>query len=656
MTIRVCVIMALFAITPFKASWAQSKIDYDLSSRLGAATLAKDGHVSGILVLEEQADIESLQTAFASQKNATTRQERHERVVRALQATAAATQPALMAQLQNMPGVLKAKSLWIVNAIIIDAAPDVFYQLERSTLIQGMYLDYPIQTIAPTEETVSKAPAAVNGEPGLRNINAHLLWAEGITGRGRLVSHLDTGVDGNHPALRNTWRGRRAGVNPRWAWFDPLTNTTAPFDAGRHGTHTMGTIVGRSGTDIIGVAYDADWISAGVIDRGGINATIQNALLAFQWSADPDGNPATVTDVPDVSSNSWGIPLSFRPGCDQTFWQAIDNMEAATVVAVFAAGNEGRNGAQSLRTPADRTTSAINAFSVGSLDTNGSTISSFSSRGPSRCTFGNRIKPEVVARGSSVRSCVPGTGYANLSGTSMATPHVAGAVALLRQVNPNATVAQIKNALMNSATDLGSAGDDNTYGRGRIDVYKAAQLIKPNTCSANLTINQPINTNNNYQASSTITASSAIANAATVNFTAGTRIRLLPGFRKVAANGKFNAKIGPCPTSLATAAEPVSKVSQSLTPNPSFGFEKAFTLHPNPAQDLVTIGYPFEVGVDYTVKVYNYNGKLVQTAALQTPTSQFAQCSLGELDNGLYLVKLILPNGKHKTQRLSIKK
>ena len=129
-------------------------------------------------------------------------------------------------------------------------------------------------------------------------------------------------------------RGNTPGITIGESWFDPNgISPSFPSDSGIHGTHTMGTMVGSTPGDIIGVAYDAQWIAAAVIDIGGLSGTIANALLAFQWSADPDGNPATVTDVPDVSSNSWGLSPIYGhvpTACDNTFWSAIDNLEAAT--------------------------------------------------------------------------------------------------------------------------------------------------------------------------------------------------------------------------------------------------------------------------------------------------------------------------------------
>jgi hypothetical protein len=245
-----------------------------------------------------------------------------------------------------------------------------------------------------------------------------------------------------------------------------------------HGTHTMGTMVGSDGSDTVGVAPGAQWIAAAVVDRGGgIQRTISDLLLAFQWAADPDGNPETTADVPDVVNNSWGIPLGYYPACEATFWEAIDNLEAAGVVCLFAAGNEGSN-PSTIRIPGDRVTSNFNSFSVGAVDANSPElpVASFSSRGPSACD-NVTIKPEVTAPGVGIRSTSRTGEYTVMSGTSMATPHVAGAVAILRQFNPDATPSEIKLALMNSAHDLGQAGEDNDYGWGVIDIRRALYFM-----------------------------------------------------------------------------------------------------------------------------------------------------------------------------------
>jgi len=438
--------------------------------------LQPDEQVKVILIMEEQFNTPELVADLGASE--ATLAERHEEVLWALQDAAEFTQAPVLDMLQTAASdgsIQRVRPMWIANMIALTIRAGLVPFLADMPGVREVTWDAPLALVEPVSE--QPAGAKADGvEPGLEAINAHLLWAQGFTGAGVLVCNLDTGVDGNHEALADRWRGTLPGVTPAEAWFDPVSSTSFPFDSATHGTHTMGTICGKSGDDIIGVAYDALWIAAGVIDRVSIERTYSDAALAFQWAADPDGNPGTIDDVPAVISNSWGlIPVTHgRPACDDTLWSVIDNCEAAGATVVFAAGNEGSS-AKTIRVPADRITTAVNTFAVGALQQGGTAIASFSSRGPSKCDDAT-IKPEVCAVGDNVRSSVPG-GYSTMSGTSMACPHVAGAVALLKHVNPNATPEQIKTALYMTAVDLGDAGEDNTYGRGRIDLQAAANYL-----------------------------------------------------------------------------------------------------------------------------------------------------------------------------------
>ncbi|UCC79696.1 MAG: S8 family peptidase, partial [Candidatus Zixiibacteriota bacterium] len=317
--------------------------------------------------------------------------------------------------------------------------------------------------------TDQSIPVLTDVENGLEAIGAPEMWTLGYTGVGRLVANLDTGVDGYHPALIWRWRGNN-GAPWQECWFDNFhPESNYPQDTYGHGTHTMGTITGLGETtgDTIGVAHGALWIAAA---RG------TNTSAALQWLADPDGDPNTIDDVPDVVSNSWG----FSTACLGSFWNEIDNCEAAGIVIVFSAGNRGP-GAESVVYPANRNTTPYNTFSVGAVDGHNSNypIAEWSSRGPSSCDHVS-IKPEVVAPGVDIRSSIPGGVYqGGWSGTSMACPHVAGAVALLRQYNPEATPDTIKWALMQSAIDLGNEGEDNTYGHGIINIRAALDFMPP---------------------------------------------------------------------------------------------------------------------------------------------------------------------------------
>ncbi|MBK7632097.1 MAG: S8 family serine peptidase [Ignavibacteriales bacterium] len=287
---------------------------------------------------------------------------------------------------------------------------------------------------------------------------------------------IDTGVHPNHPALNFKWRGNHVPSNQ--AWFDPVSGTTVPSDCDGHGSHTMGTMVGYSPTtgDTVGVAPDAEWIAAKTICS---SPHTSNSVAAFQWAIDPDGNPLTITDMPDVISNSWYDP-DVTTECSGIYKTTLDAVEAAGIAVVFSAGNSGP-GTSTITKPKNINTNNVNVMCTAAIDGasylggNTNPIASFSSRGPSTCggTGSLLIKPEVSAPGVNVRSSGSATGYTVLSGTSMASPHVAGAVALLKQFAPTLTGKQILEALYNTAVDLGAPGEDNNYGMGLIDVYAA---------------------------------------------------------------------------------------------------------------------------------------------------------------------------------------
>ena len=425
-----------------------------------------------LIYMVEQVDVFAMKDYH--NRISASRAQRHYEVITALQDIATRTQPDLLAYLteaSNRGTVGKFQGFWIANMIAAEMNRDEIEAVASRPDVDVVYSDFEPELIEPIIDDNYEPPVITSVEDGLRAVRADSAWMMGITGQGRLVCNIDTGVDGSHPALSHSWRGNN-GYSAEESWLDTANpNNNFPHDENGHGTHTMGTICGRSTTtsDTVGMAIDAQWIAARAVDVTG-----GNIYMAFEWAADPDGDPFTVEDVPDVISNSWGG----TGGCPSNYYDVIDNCEAAGAAVVFAAGNEGPS-AQTLRWPANRITTPYNCFSVGAINGHYDSypIASFSSRGPSQCD-GQTIKPEVVAPGVNVRSSVPGGGYSsNYSGTSMACPHVAGAVALLRQVNPNASVDTIKWALMESAQDLGNAGEDNTYGYGIINVLHAIDLI-----------------------------------------------------------------------------------------------------------------------------------------------------------------------------------
>ncbi|MHC5007244.1 MAG: S8 family serine peptidase [Planctomycetota bacterium] len=471
---------SLGAFVVLSAGLAQAgDVDPDLGRIL--ANTPPNEVVSALVYLEDRVDLVAMSAQLDGQHAKL--KTRHETVVRSLQEKAAATQGALLEHLDNLQAagrIVQAEAFWIANVIRVDAPPAEIALIAQRDDVAKVYFNYEIEPIEP----VTTGPAAPGGvalvvEPGIQAIRAPEAWALGIDGTGTLVSTLDTGVDGDHPALASRWQGLDPNYigHPEWAWFDPVTNTTFPQGFGNHGSHTMGTVCGGAPGDQVGVAPGARWIHAAVIDRVSIAQTIADALLSFQWVIDPDGDPATDFDVPDVCSNSWGLAdWHGQPDCDELFWVSLDACEAAGIVIVFAAGNEGSGG---LRRPADRATDDYRTLAVAAVNGNiaGWPIAGFSSRGPTFCTPDGTaaIKPEISAPGEDVRSCNQTGGYYTSGGTSMAAPHICGVVALMRQANPELPVNELKQIMYDTGFDLGSPGNDNDYGWGMVDAYEAVQ-------------------------------------------------------------------------------------------------------------------------------------------------------------------------------------
>ncbi len=477
-------LFSMFLLPPGSAR--AGVIRSDLENHLSAIS---DGTMVSIIVyLTEQADIASIDTQL--RKTRASRQARHEKVVRALKEASARSQAPILACLAGAVKRGDATGFtpyWISNIVIVEATKGEVHRLESRPDVGFIEPNFTFSKTDPVAAgTGGPHPTGIGVTPGIKAINADRVWRElGITGAGRLVANLDTGVDGNHPALASRWRGTLPGVRPSAAWLDLVYGGSQfPVDYNSHGTHVMGTMtgLGEASGDSIGVALGAYWIACNAIDQNAGPEFDNDVIHAFQWFADPDSNPATVDDVPDVVENSWRVNEYFGGyvDCDSRWNSVIDNCEAAGVVVMFSAGGEGP-GSQTIGSPADRADTPFNCFSIGAVDASNYgypyPIASFSSRGPSGCDSVS-IKPEVCAPGVDIYSSVPGGGYqGGWSGTSMAGPHVAGVVALMREANPDLTVDQIKHALMATAHDFGSPDEDNTYGMGFIDAYDAVIMV-----------------------------------------------------------------------------------------------------------------------------------------------------------------------------------
>jgi len=312
------------------------------------------------------------------------------------------------------------------------------------------------------------APAGLP-EPNLSLIKAPDVWALGYTGQGIVIASLDSGVDLSHPDLATKWRG---GNN---SWFDPHNeHPSIPYDKAGHGTQTMGLMVGSDvsgGTrTTTGAAPNARWIAAKIFNDAG-DAPVSEIHSSFQWLMDPDGDPET-NDVPDVVNSSWGLEENVNQ-CIPTFQPDIQALKAAGIAVVFSAGNSGP-GANTSISPAN----IAESFAIGAVD-NAQNIASFSSRGTSTCD--SAIFPEIVAPGVLVNTtdlALLGMPlYANQSGTSFAAPHISAVMALLLSAFPDKSVAELEDALIQSAIDLGTPGADNDYGYGLVDAEAAYDYL-----------------------------------------------------------------------------------------------------------------------------------------------------------------------------------
>ncbi|MFO7652233.1 MAG: S8 family serine peptidase, partial [Candidatus Krumholzibacteriia bacterium] len=353
--------------------------------------------VKAMIFLSKQVDIQSLDLALHQAKAG--RGFRHARVITELQDLASATQGDLLATLDSEMSagrVVGYTPHWLVNGVVVVAIKAALYDLAQRSDVDIIEADLVPALIEPVSiDTVpgGSPHQGIGITPGVVAVGARRVWDElGVRGEGALVGTLDWGVDGSHPALAARWRGNSAPWHH--AWLD-LQGTDTQFPSvgyGEwHGTHVMGTITGLAPEDTIGVAPEAEWIACNAIYLGA-GSDMDNAVLAaLAWFADPDGDPATVDDVPDVVQNSWGVLEGFTDyiDCDSRWWTAIDACEAAGVVLTWSAGNEGPV-STSLRSPADRATNIYNTFSVGStIHSPPFTISYFSSRGPAGPTCGH---------------------------------------------------------------------------------------------------------------------------------------------------------------------------------------------------------------------------------------------------------------------------
>jgi serine protease AprX len=497
-------------VTPVGAAPLSEDFTSKVSTEVMQATTNGES-TSFIVFLQDQADVSA----------AYTMQDQDARgwyVYNTLTEKAAQTQAPIINELQA-DGV-SYTSFWAANMIVVEGDRSVVEEMAARPDVKVIESNEVIDGVEGEDapESLDDGTATNAVESGVTQTTAPQLWALGFKGQNIVVGNQDTGMRWTQAAIRTHYRGWGGSVadsNHNYNWHDSIhaqitssdggtaspannpcgRNITAPCDDQGHGTHTTGTTVGDdagagigTGTNQVGVAPAAQWIGCRNMDSGnGRASTYTECFQFFIAPTDLNGQNADPTRRPHVMNNSWGCPLSGEL-CARTVLQTITaNTQAAGIMVVASAGNDGSACSTVLDPPGIYDA----AFSVGSL-TSANALSNFSSRGPVTSDGSGRMKPDISARGQSVRSSYysSDTSYASMSGTSMASPHVVGTVALLWSARPNLVrdIPRTKWLLTRSANpavtvpnnSTGCGGiasvPNNHFGWGRVDVLAAYNL------------------------------------------------------------------------------------------------------------------------------------------------------------------------------------
>jgi subtilisin family serine protease len=442
-----------------------------------------------MIVLSEQADL----SAAAQMKDGTAR---GRFVYQALTATAARTQPAIVAVLRRHSAPYQ--SYFVANVIAARCDADTLRELAARSEVRIIESNLEQTWIEPPQLAAQRsAPRSLSPtgiEWGVQNVNAPPVWAQGYFGQGIVVADADTGMQWDHPALKAHYRGwNGTSADHNYNWFDAIhdsmgnpcgNDASAPCDDNGHGTHTAGTTIGDDGMgNKVGVAPGARFIGCRNMDSGrGTPARYTECFQFFIAPTDLTGKAPNPDLRPHVINNSWGCPSS--EGCAATTLQlVVEHTQAAGIFVEASAGNSG-SGCSSVTDPPALFAAA---FSTAAYDVSNK-LAGFSSRGPVTSDGSMRPKPDVAAPGVRVRSSWPGGMWATLSGTSMAGPHVVGVVALLWSARPelardiDATKALLRasarpDVVLKSVETCGGLPSDfvpnNSFGYGRVDAFRA---------------------------------------------------------------------------------------------------------------------------------------------------------------------------------------
>lgn len=437
-----------------------------------------------IVLFHDQADAEcacrnGIQSAGGNPgaDPAAAKQQGRSAVLKALQSTADSTRASLKPFIDQLVAdghISRCRHFFIINAMAVMASQAAVAALAQHPAVASVL---PDRVLKLHPDTPGRGAAATVGPAwGVSHIGAPDVWSLGYDGTGTVVGIIDTGVDFFHPDLQRQFRGydKTHPFRPATAghWFDAVAGRTgAPYDDNYHGTHVTGTILGSGRPRSVqsGVAPGARWIAAKAFDKDGA-ARSSWLLAAGEWMLAPRdaGGVPHPEWAPDVVNCSWGG----EPGLDEWYRPMVTNWRAAGIFPVFAAGNNG---------PDPHTVTAPGnypeTFAVGAIDRAGA-VAGFSARGPS--PYGE-VKPELSAPGVDIRSTMPRGRYGDMSGTSMAAPHVAGTVALMLSARPDLSVEALETTLLQTAVPLTDSANPDTpnngYGHGLVNALAAVRAL-----------------------------------------------------------------------------------------------------------------------------------------------------------------------------------
>ena len=344
------------------------------------------------------------------------------------------------------------EKLWFISAATIDLEKSEAKELAKASFVEKVYENKSRSYLKPLTKHYKKGETTLWGltQIGLERVREK--WPD-LRGQGVRVGILDTGIQSGHAEFEET-----SSIE-----FQDFVNGLAhAYDDHGHGTHVAGTISGVN----VGIAPQSSLLVGKIFTATG-SGFDAHILSGMQWMFDPDGNPAT-DDAPKLVSNSWGLTLEegiyeleeFLP-----LYRAVASWAKVGIVPLFAAGNSGMS-------PNGIPAGFAESIAVGALAPDEG-IAEFSSRGPNLWRGGDHyvlslFKPDLSAPGQEIFSSFPPNDYSYLSGTSMATPHVAGALALLFQVDMSLTPSLVKKALIDSVTPV----HDLFFGHGTLNLYK----------------------------------------------------------------------------------------------------------------------------------------------------------------------------------------